>query len=423
VSKALSPPHVLFATAYFPPYAPGGAEHSTEALALALTERGISVTVATPAYGPFPRSAVPVVPVSAGLSLARGQSLVRTRTFLRPDVQLRLAGGYRRAVRTSGATVLHCQHLTVLPAAFLAARLARVPLVVTVRDLAAVCPLAVCLLSQRRVPADCGPVRLQRRCVGEYCNAYGTSRLRTHASSLVGFSFARLRALLLRRAAARIFVGTDLAELHREAGLIQPEARVHITGNIARPGSGTAPADEEASYALYAGKISVGKGLGVLLDAIPRIRERCADFRLVCFGRADESWQRRLAGAGVEYGGAVSHSRVVDAYRGARLAVVPSVWPEPLPRAVLEAQSAGVPVVATRAGGITDVIAEGDDGLLVPPGDSAELADAIARLWQDTSLRTRLARQGLASVRHRFSADAVCERTIAAYDEALKGRR
>ena len=173
---------------------------------------------------------------------------------------------------------------------------------------------------------------------------------------------------------------------------------------------------------MYAGKLSVGKGLGVLLAAVPRIREQCADFRLVCFGRADESWQRRLAEAGAEYGGAVSHARILEAYREARLAVVPSIWPEPLPRAALEAQSAGVPVVASRAGGITDVLTDGESGVLVRPGDPAELADAVARVWQDHALRLRLGRGGLASVRQRFSADAVCNRTIQAYEEAQEGQ-
>ena len=420
-----SPQHVLFATAYFPPYAPGGAEHSTEALAVALEERGIRVTVATPRLGPLRHPTLPVVTVAAGLRLRDGQELVRPRTFLRPDLQLRLALGYSRAVRARGATIVHCQNLAVLPAAFLAARLRRVPIVVTVRDLAAVCPLAVCLLSQSRVPHDCGQVTLQRRCVDEYCRAYGTRRLRTRVSSLVGFAVARLRARLLRHADGRIFVGTDLASLHRDAGLIDAGASAHVTGNIAAPAAVPAQDRDEGRYAVYAGKISVGKGFGVLLDALPQIQERCGDFRLVCFGRADESWQRRIAASpGVDYRGSVARARVLDAYRSARIAVVPSVWPEPLPRAVLEAQSAGVPVVATRSGGIADAVSDEHDGLLVQPGDPEALARAVTRLWDDEALRSRLAGNGRASVGQRFSADTVCSRTIAAYDEALgRGQR
>jgi glycosyltransferase involved in cell wall biosynthesis len=417
--------HVLFATAYFPPYAPGGAEHSTEALALALQERGLQVTVATPRLGPLEHPSQRVIMVDAGLRLRDGKELVRSRTFLRPDVQLRLALGYSRAIRAAGATIVHCQNVAVLPAAFLAARLRRVPIVVTVRDLGAVCPLAVCLLSQARVPHDCGVVALQRRCVDEYCHAYGTRRLRTRLSSLVGFAVARIRARLLRHADARIFVGTDLASLHRDAGLIGPGASVHVTGNIAAPV--TAPAadhDGEGRYAVYAGKISVGKGFGVLLDALPQIQERCGDFRLVCFGRADESWQRRIAAnPSIDYRGSVAHASVLDAYRGARMAVVPSVWPEPLPRAVLEAQSAGVPVVATRSGGIADAVSDESDGLLVAPGDPEALAHAVTRLWDDEALRSRLAGNGRLSVVRRFSADAVCTRTVAAYDEALGLRK
>ena len=420
--------HVLFATAYFPPYAPGGAEHSTEALALALQERGLPITVATPSLGPLVNERMPVATFEAGLRLPEGQELLRTRVFLRPDVQLRLALGYSRAIRASGATIVHCQNLTVLPAAWLAARVRRVPLVVTVRDLGAVCPLTVCLLSETRVPRDCGHVRLQRRCVGEYCSAYKTRRVRTAVSSLVGFATARLRALLLRHADARIFVGSDLADLHREAGLIDPAATVHVTGNIAAPldvpANGANGNGNGYEYAVYAGKISVGKGLEVLLDAVPLVLERCEDFRLVLFGRADQSWHRRFTETpGVEYRGSVPRSRVLEAYRDARLAVVPSIWPEPLARTVLEALAAGVPLVASRSGGITDAVTDEDDGLLVPPGDAEALASAIARLWDDDVLRSRLARNARVSVARRFSADAVCGRTVAAYEEALVSYR
>jgi glycosyltransferase involved in cell wall biosynthesis len=427
VTGERSAQHILFVAAYFPPYAPGGAEHSTEALALALQERGQRITVAAPSLGPLRNETLPVITFRAGLRLRHGQELLRTRVFLRPDVQLRLAIGYGRAVRASGATIVHCQNLVVLPAAWLAARLHRLPLVVTVRDLGAVCPLTVCLLSRKRVPHDCGPWRLQRRCVGEYSRAYRTARARTAVSSLAGFATARLGARLLRDADARIFVGSDLVGLHRDAGLLTAGASVHVSGNIAsatelgKPGAdGANGAHEGGEYAVYAGKISVGKGLGVLLDAVPLILERCGDFRLLVFGRADESWHPRLEETpGVEYRGSVSRSQVIAAYHGARLAVVPSIWPEPLARTVLEALAAGVPLVATRSGGIGDAVTDGDEGLLVEPSDPESLAAAVARLWDDAALRSRLAQNARESVARRFSADAVCARTVAAYEEAL----
>jgi len=414
---------VLFATAYFPPYAPGGAEHSIEALARALAEHGHHVTVVTPRLGPLEHRTVRVTKVRAGLKASGPHGLVRQRSFLRPDVQLRLARGYSRAIVASGAAVVHCQHLAVLPAAYLAARRRRIPIVVTVHDLAAVCPLAVCLLERPLVPHDCGMRRLQGRCVAEYARQYGISRRRTHVSAALGFLAARLRASLLRRADGRIFVGSDLARLHRDAGLIAPQSTSAVTGNIAIPAAGYPHADQDDGYAVYAGKVSLGKGFGVLLEAMPRLREQCEGFRLVCFGRADDIWRDRIAATeGVEYHGPVARNEVLAAYRKARVAIAPSLWPEPLSRAVLEAQAAGVPVVATSVGGNPDAVTDGDNGLLVPPGNAHALAAAVTRLWSDEPLRTRLARSASATVGRRFSADAVCRRTIAVYDDVTQDK-
>lgn len=417
---------VLFAVSYFPPYAPGGAEWSAERLVGALQERGVPVHVAGPRLRSERHPTIPVDLIPCGLRLPAGRALLRARSFMRPDVQLRLAFGFLGAARRSGSTIIHCHQQAVLPAAALAARLARVPLVVTVRDLSAVCPLTSCLLERTRVPSDCGVRRLQRRCVQEYCGAYGTPVLRTRVSSLVGFAVSRFRALLLRGAAARIFISSDLADLHTDAGLVDREASIDVIGNIADaiptgPAPGTAAVQP---FALYAGRLSVGKGIGVLLDAVPRVRSVHPEFKLVCVGGGDDTWRGRLGATdGVEYRGAVPHADLLETYRSARLAVVPSIWPEPLGRSVLEAQAAGVPVVAARSGGIVDAITDSEDGLLVPARDPDALAGALARLWGDGALRATLAANARVSVQRRFSAGTVSARTIAAYDRAVLTHR
>jgi glycosyltransferase involved in cell wall biosynthesis len=92
---------------------------------------------------------------------------------------------------------------------------------------------------------------------------------------------------------------------------------------------------------------------------------------------------------------------------------------EGLPNAILEAMAAGVPVVATRVGGIPELIHDGVDGLLVPPGDPAALAAAIARLASDEALRVRLG----AAARERaraFSWEACTDQHVRLYEELLR---
>ena len=102
-----------------------------------------------------------------------------------------------------------------------------------------------------------------------------------------------------------------------------------------------------------------------------------------------------------------------------RLAVlVLSSWMENAPLAVLEAMAAGVPVVATRVGGVPELVPEGA-GQLVAPGDPAALAAAIARLLDDPALADAQAAAARAHVVRTGGADAMVERTLALYEDLL----
>jgi glycosyltransferase involved in cell wall biosynthesis len=97
--------------------------------------------------------------------------------------------------------------------------------------------------------------------------------------------------------------------------------------------------------------------------------------------------------------------------------VCPSVWDEALGYVILEAMSVGLPAVASEVGGIPEVVADGETGLLVPPRDPAALAQAIARLLDDPAARERMGRAGRRAVHEHFSLDSAIERTLALYHE------
>ena len=88
---------------------------------------------------------------------------------------------------------------------------------------------------------------------------------------------------------------------------------------------------------------------------------------------------------------------------------------EGLGSSILDAMAAGLPVVATRTGGIPEAVSEGETGLLVDPGRPDELARAILRLLDDPGLARRLGQSGLDRAAERFSEAAMVERTLAVY--------
>ena len=90
--------------------------------------------------------------------------------------------------------------------------------------------------------------------------------------------------------------------------------------------------------------------------------------------------------------------------------LVPSLWEDPLPRSAQEGMACGLAVIASRIGGLPELIEDGLSGLLVPPGDAASLAAAIARLATEPGLRARLGSAGRERVRAEFDVRQTVER-------------
>jgi len=153
---------------------------------------------------------------------------------------------------------------------------------------------------------------------------------------------------------------------------------------------------------VFAGRLTAAKNLDVAVRAVERLPEAT----LIVIGDGEE--RQRLegtAGDRVRFVGARPRSEVLGFLAAADVAVLPSAW-ENFPHAVVEALAMGTPVVATRVGGVPEIVRDGQNGLLVEPGDDAGFASALERVVRDEDLRARLAAAAAASV-ERFSSDAI----------------
>jgi glycosyltransferase involved in cell wall biosynthesis len=121
----------------------------------------------------------------------------------------------------------------------------------------------------------------------------------------------------------------------------------------------------------------------------------------------------------------VRHSRWIgrdelpSLYRSSGMLVLPSVWEEPFGIPLVEAMASGLPVVATRVGGIPEIVEHGVTGLLVPPDDPDALAGAIAELLVDPSRARELGEAGRRRAEERFSWETVAERLRGLYADLL----
>ncbi len=165
------------------------------------------------------------------------------------------------------------------------------------------------------------------------------------------------------------------------------------------------------------------KGHAVLFEALARLPDLAV--RVVCAGGGSEGAalaSRRDAlglAARVRFLGEVAE--VAELLAAADLVVVPSLH-EGLGVAALEAMAAGKPVVASRVGGLAEVVEDGVSGLLVPPGDAGALAAAMRRIAADRPAARALGRAGQERVAARYTMRAMAEGTLAVYRDVLRAR-
>jgi glycosyltransferase involved in cell wall biosynthesis len=169
--------------------------------------------------------------------------------------------------------------------------------------------------------------------------------------------------------------------------------------------------------AIVVGMLETRKGHATLLDAAAQLGRR-VPLRLVFCGSGslDDTLRRHATARGVAVTFLGFRDDVAGCLAAADVAVLPSLH-EGLGVAALEAMAASRAVVASRVGGLAEVVVEGETGRLVPPGDSAALAAALEELGHDPALRARMGAAGAARVAARYSAAAMADGTIACYLE------
>jgi spore coat protein SA len=203
------------------------------------------------------------------------------------------------------------------------------------------------------------------------------------------------------------------------------------------------PQDRRSPRVVFVGRVSPEKGLHVLIDAFERVLDKRPETHLEIIGgefvtplqftvgMSDDPMVRGLSqfyrgsyldslrdlvkgklADRVTFFGHLTRVAMIEHVRQADLFVQPSIASEMFGMAVAEAMAAGVPVVATRICGLPELVADGETGLLVGPGDPEVLADAIIHLLNEPNLSQAMGRAGRARVERLFSWD----RTVAALE-------
>ena len=176
---------------------------------------------------------------------------------------------------------------------------------------------------------------------------------------------------------------------------------------------------------LFVGRLAHEKGLKYLVAAMPQVLKRFPDVRLQMAGYGNyreylENLAKELnVNGSIDFLGGVPPDKLFPVYDAASVIVQPSIY-EAFGLPVLEAMSIGKPVVGTRTGGIPELIKNGENGLLVEPGNTDQLAKAILSVLSDASYAKKLGERGRNMVIKHFTWEETGKKTLELYEEALE---
>jgi glycosyltransferase involved in cell wall biosynthesis len=290
-------------------------------------------------------------------------------------------------------------------------RRSEVPIIQTVHNAELVCPAAHLFIEHRQ--------EICTRCLGGgyYHAAVHRCVHGSRAASLLASAAQyahRISGVFARNVKLFICPSRFLAEKLAEGGV--PASKIRHLPNYVHLDS-YRPASEIGRYGVFLGRLSQEKGLGTLLAAAAR----AARVPLVIVGEGPqrEALERQAAEQGlshVRFTGHQPDAELRNIVNGAAFVVLPSECYENCPMAVFEAGALARPVIAAAIGGVPELVQHGDNGLLFAPGDAAQLADAMQRLFADRELCAAMGR------RNRECVEALCrdhyERLMALYEEA-----
>jgi glycosyltransferase involved in cell wall biosynthesis len=240
---------------------------------------------------------------------------------------------------------------------------------------------------------------------------------------------------LLRRRDRAVGVCRSVREaLIRNEGLPAGRVAVIYNGIDLHPAAATGPDSEGARRAMGVGpeemvilqvaRLDALKDHATAIRTLERVVSRREDARLVLIGegpelsKIQELARRRGVAPFVRFLGL--RTDVARLLPGADMLLLTSVS-EGMPLTLIEGMAAGLPIVATRVGGVGEVVEEGRTGLLASPGDDAALSEAILRLAGEPGLRSQMARHGPGRARDLFSEGRMHDAYLRLYREMIRG--
>lgn len=388
---------ILHVVHQYPPDHVGGTELYTRAMAQRQAAAGHEVAVFCPESGPGAAGA-PVEEAGVRVYRAGRGRRGRASVFLSTLGAARLAAAFDAVLAAERPDVVHLQHLMGLPAS-MADQIAAsgIPYIITLHDYWYGCANAQLLTNYDETPCVGPDARFNNcgRCALARAGLPAPAAAATFVAPLMARRNRTLRPIF--DGAAAVLASTPFVrQAHAAMGF--PAGRIDILplgadvspAQIAAAREARHRREPDSSFHIgYVGGLSRQKGVHVLVAAVNRLPER-ATLSLYGDPAADPGYVAELRAAaghpGIRFEGRLQREALWPALGALDVLVLPTLWYETYGLVVQEAFAAGVPVLASRIGVMPDVVADGVDGLLFPPGDAAALSRLLLELLENPAL-------------------------------------
>jgi len=418
---------ILITTDVYPPEPRGGARYA-QSIAEQLNRRGHQVVVLTTAFPGFAmcteETGLLVYRVHGFFSRIPFLYQVKEGRFPPPLKDWLLYRELRQVLEKHEPDVVHSQGW-IVHSLIPALGKYNIPLVMSVGDYRAICPLVMSVGDYRAICPAAGMVpgashcgmSLSFRCVACSRSLYGAGLLGM-AKSIATYAVIRRNKSGLDRVDKFIAISEFVKKVHMEH-LGMDESRFAVIPPFYSHEDGGEVESSQLlpdDFILFVGALVPGKGVDVLIEAYRRMK---TETRLVMIGIEYPHYNYQDRDDRIILIIKPSRNVVLEAYSKCRFVVFPSVAPEPAGIVVLEAMANGKAVVASRIGGLTDIVADRETGILVPPGDADALAQAVRYLLDNPLDAVTMGRSGYERWMRLFTPGAVIPQIEQIYQDLL----
>lgn len=412
---------VLLVSEYFPPKIFGGGEISSWLLAKNLSKHGVDVSVLTSHFHGLKK-----VEEKEGVKIYRNlltgknpQSIIENfkRAFVFPFTTERELIKLHRA---ENFDLIHCMNINSIIGAAKAKEKVRRPIIAHINSPQLFCPLGTLMKEDKTCNENCSLLNFFR-C---FLNSGKISKVEKKFYLSYNPFFAlyvyhrfKKRKSALKKMDFFIAISNFMKNLLLREGI--PEEKIAVVPNILELEklSKLKVEQHDPVRILYIGNYEKFKGPQILLEALKGIER---DYKANFYGSGSlEKWMKNFVRENnlqekIKIYGEVSYEKIPQIYKENDIVVFPSIIGEAFGRVALEAMASGKVVIASKIGGVVDIIEDGKNGLLVKPGDKEELINIIKTLIQNRKFRDDLCKEARKNAKN-YSGEKISKKLIEIY--------